>query len=76
MSDAASNITHDPYMSCSGKLNGRAAMLGFGIGLAVEVLTAKGIIEQVITFNQASVIDLSGIKRLLGVIFSCVGISS
>ena len=55
-------------------MNGRAAMLGLGIGLAVEALTGKGIIEQVATFNQASVLDLSGIKGLLGVMFSCVGI--
>ncbi|QNI57739.1 hypothetical protein SynBIOSU31_00852 [Synechococcus sp. BIOS-U3-1] len=49
-------------------------MLGLGIGLAVEALTGKGIVEQVATFNQASVLDLSGIKRLLGAMFSCVGI--
>jgi len=51
-------------------------MLGLGIGLAVEALTGKGIIEQVRIFNQASTIDLSGVNKLLGVMFSCVGIFS
>ena len=49
-------------------------MLGLCIGLAVEALTGKGIIEQVSIFNQASTIDLSGFNKLLGVMFSCVGI--
>ena len=74
MSEATNKFTPDPYKSFSEKLNGRAAMLGLGIGLAVEALTGKGIIEQVATFNQASALDLSGIKGLLGVMFSCVGI--
>tara|TARA_B100001063_G_scaffold163601_1_gene152655 strand:- start:2189 stop:2419 length:231 start_codon:yes stop_codon:yes gene_type:complete len=76
MSEATTKFTPDPYKSFSEKLNGRAAMLGLGIGLAVEALTGKGIIEQVATFNQASALDLSGIKGLLGVMFSCVGIFS
>ena len=75
MSEVTSKFTPDPYKSFSEKLNGRAAMLGLGIGLAVEALTGKGIIEQVSTFNQASVIDFSGVKGLLVVMFSCVGIS-
>tara|TARA_B100001109_G_C18535656_1_gene322692 strand:- start:65 stop:295 length:231 start_codon:yes stop_codon:yes gene_type:complete len=74
MSEVTSKFTPDPYKSFSEKLNGRAAMLGLGIGLAVEALTGKGIIEQVSTFNQASVIDFSGVKGLLVVMFSCVGI--
>jgi len=74
MSEVTSKLTPDPYKTFSEKLNGRAAMLGLGIGLAVEALTGKGIIEQVSTFNQASVIDLSGVKGLLVVMFSCVGI--
>ena len=74
MSEVKSKFTPDPYKSFSEKLNGRAAMLGLGIGLAVEALTGKGIIEQVSTFNQASVIDFSGVKGLLVVMFSCVGI--
>ena len=45
-------------------------MLGLGIGLAVEALTGKGIVEQVAMFNQASVLDLSWIKGLLGLMFS------
>ncbi len=76
MSEATTKFMPDPYKSFSKKLNGRAAMLGLGIGLAVEALTGKGIIEQVATFNQASALDLSGIKGLLGVMFSCVGIFS
>ena len=74
MSEVTSKFTPDPYKSFSEKLNGRAAMLGLGIGLAVEAFTGKGIIEQVSTFNQASVIDFSGVKGLLVVMFSCVGI--
>ena len=74
MSEVTSKLTPDPYKTFSEKLNGRAAMLGLGIGLAVEALTGKGIIEQVSTFNQASVIDLSGVKALLVVMFSCIGI--
>ena len=74
MSEVTSKLTPDPYKTFSEKLNGRAAMLGLGIGLAVEALTGKGIIEQVSTFNQASVIDLSGVKGLLVVMFSCIGI--
>ena len=74
MSEVTSKFTPDPYKSFSEKLNGRAAMLGLGIGLAVEALTGKGIIEQVSTFNQASVIDFSGVKGLLVVMFSCVRI--
>ena len=50
-------------------------MLGLAIGLAVEALTGKGIIEQVSIFNQASTVDLSGVNKLLGVMFSCIGIS-
>ncbi|QNI54207.1 hypothetical protein SynBIOSE41_01693 [Synechococcus sp. BIOS-E4-1] len=50
---------------------GRAAILGLGIGLAVEALTGKGIAEQVATFNQASVLDLSGVKGLIGLMFCC-----
>lgn len=46
-----------------------------GLGLAVEALKAKGIIEQVATYNQASGLVLSGIKGLMGVIFSCIGIA-
>ena len=65
----------DPYKTFSEKLNGRAAMLGLVIGLAVEALTGKGIIEQVSIFNQASTVDLSGVNKLLGVMFSCIGIS-
>ena len=76
MSEATTKFMPDPYKSFSKKLNGRAVMLGLGIGLAVEALTGKGIIEQVATFNQASALDLSGIKGLLGVMFSCVGIFS
>jgi len=74
MSEVTSKLTPDPYKTFSEKLNGRAAMLGLGIGLAVEALTGKGIIEQVSTFNQASAIDLSGVKGLLVVMFSCIGI--
>ena len=74
MSEVTSKFTPDPYKSFSEKLNGRAAMLGLGIGLAVEALTGKGIIEQVSTFNKASVIDFSDVKGLLVVMFSCVGI--
>ena len=74
MSEATKNFTPDPYKSFSEKMNGRAAMLGLGIGLAVEALTGKGIIEQVSIFNQASTIDLSGVNKVLGVMFSCVGI--
>ena len=62
-----------PYKFLSEKLNGRASMLG--LGLAVEALKAKGIIEQVATYNQASGLVLSGIKGLMGVIFSCIGIA-
>ena len=76
MLEATSKFTPDPYKSFSVKLNGRAAMLGLGIGLIVEALTGKGIIEQVSIFNQASTVDLSGVKGLLGVMFSCVGILS
>ena len=76
MSEATKNFTPDPYKSFSEKMNGRAAMLGLGIGLAVEALTGKGIVEQIGTFNQASALDLSGIKGLLGAMFSCVGILS
>ena len=76
MSEATNKFTPDPYKSFSEKLNGRAAMLGLGIGLAVEALTGKGIIEQVSIFNQASTIDLSGVNKLLGVLFSCVEIFS
>ena len=75
MSEARNKFTPDPYKSFSEKLNGRAAMLGLAIGLAVEALTGKGIIEQVSIFNQASTIDLSGVNKLLGVMFSCIGIS-
>ena len=63
----------DPYKSYSEKLNGRAAMLGLGIGLAVEAWTGKGIAEQVATFNQASVLDLSGVKGWIGLMFGCAG---
>ena len=59
MSEATTKFTPDPYKSFSEKLNGRAATLGLSIGLAVEALTGKGIIEQVATLNQASVLDLS-----------------
>ena len=76
ISEATAKFTPDPYKSFSENLYGRAVMLGLGIGLAVEALTGKGIIEQVATFNQASALDLSGIKGLLGVMFSCVGIFS
>ena len=76
MSESTPKSTPDPYKSFSEKLNGRAAMLGLGIGLAVEALTGKGIIEQVSIFNQASTIDLSGVNKLLGVMFSCVGFFS
>ena len=76
MSEATPKFTPDPCKSFSEKLNGRVAMLGLGIGLAVEALTGKGIIEQVSIFNQASTIDLSGVNKLLGVMFSCVGFFS
>ncbi len=76
MSESTPKFTPDPYKSFSEKLNGRAAMLGLGIGLAVEALTGKGIIEQVSIFNQTSTIDLSGVNKLLGMMFSCVGIFS
>ena len=75
MSEVSNKFTPDPYKSFSEKLNGRAAMLGLAIGLAVEALTGKGIIEQVSIFNQASTVDLSGVNKLLGVMFSCIGIS-
>ena len=45
-------------------------MLGLAIGLAVEALTGKGILEQVCTFNKASVLDLSPLTTLLSGIFS------
>ena len=70
MPAASSKFTPDPYKLFSEKLNGRAAMLGLGIGLAVEALTGKGIVEQVAMFDQASVLDLSWIKGLLGLMFS------
>ena len=70
MPAASSKFTPDPYKLFSEKLNGRAAMLGLGIGLAVEALTGKGIVEQVAMFNQASVLDLTWIKGLLGLMFS------
>ena len=45
ISEATAKFTPDPYKSFSEKLYGRAVMLGLGIGLAVEALTGKGIIE-------------------------------
>ena len=69
-SQQSSTIAPDPYKSFSEKLNGRAAMLGLAIGLAVEAFTGKGILEQVWTFNKASVLDLSPLTTLLSGIFS------
>ena len=50
----------DPTKAFNEKLNGRVAMLGLFIGIATEALTGKGIVEQVWSFNQATVgIDFS-----------------
>ena len=69
-SKQSSTTVPDPYKTFSEKLNGRAAMLGLVIGLAVEALTGKGILEQIWTFNRASVLDLSPLTTLLSGIFS------
>mgnify|MGYP001205517356 FL=1 len=54
--------TPDPQKVFSEKLNGRAAMLGLVIGLAVEAITGKGIIQQVWGFNESTKgIDFSGL---------------
>ena len=54
--------TPDPQKVFSEKLNGRAAMLGLIIGLAIEALTGKGIIQQVWGFNESTKgIDFSGL---------------
>ncbi len=59
---STTNTTPDPQKVFSEKINGRAAMLGLTIGLAVEVLTGKGIVEQLWSFNIASKgIDFSGL---------------
>ena len=65
-----STFIPDPYKSFSEKLNGRAAMLGLVIGLAVEALTGKGIVEQIWSFNKASALDLSRITTLISGIFN------
>jgi|TARA_B100000674_G_scaffold93337_1_gene65787 hypothetical protein len=52
----------DPQKVFSEKLNGRAAMLGLVIGLAVEAATGKGIVQQVWSFNESTKgIDFSGL---------------
>tara|TARA_B100001063_G_scaffold125491_1_gene117339 strand:+ start:912 stop:1112 length:201 start_codon:yes stop_codon:yes gene_type:complete len=61
MTSSTSN-TPDPQKVFSEKLNGRAAMLGLIIGLAVEAATGKGIIQQVWGFNESTKgIDFSGL---------------
>ena len=61
MASSASN-TPDPQKVFSEKLNGRAAMIGLVIGLAVEAATGKGIIQQVWSFNESTKgIDFSGL---------------
>ena len=61
MTSSSSN-TPDPQKVFSEKLNGRAAMLGLMIGLAVEAVTGKGIIQQVWGFNESTKgIDFSGL---------------
>ena len=61
MTSSSSN-TPDPQKVFSEKLNGRAAMLGLIIGLAVEAVTGKGIIQQVWGFNESTKgIDFSGL---------------
>ena len=69
-SKQSSTTVPDPYKTFSEKLNGRAAMLGLVIGLAVEALTGKGILEQIWTFNRASVLDLSPLTALISGVFS------
>ena len=62
MSESTPKFTPDPYKSFSEKLNGRAAMLGLVIGLAVEAATGKGIVQQVWSFNESTKgIDFSGL---------------
>ena len=61
MTSSPSN-TPDPQKVFSEKLNGRAAMIGLVIGLAVEAATGKGIIQQVWSFNESTKgIDFSGL---------------
>ena len=69
-SEQIASFTPDPYKTFSEKLNGRAAMLGLVIGLAVEALTGKGIVEQVWAFNKASALDLSRLGALISGFFS------
>ena len=58
----SSSRTPDPQKVFSEKLNGRAAMIGLVIGLAVEAGTGKGIIQQVWSFNESTKgIDFSGL---------------
>ena len=51
---STTNTTPDPQKVFSEKINGRAAMLGLAIGLAVEVLTGKGIVEQLWSLGAIS----------------------
>ena len=61
MTSSATN-TPDPQKVFSEKLNGRAAMIGLVIGLAVEAVTGKGIVQQVWSFNESTKgIDFSGL---------------
>ena len=39
--------TTEPVMLYTERLNGRMAMLGLAIGVSVEALTGKGILDQV-----------------------------
>ena len=50
MPKATDYCTPDSTKVFSEKLNGRAAMLGLAIGMATEVLTGRGIIDQVFGF--------------------------
>ena len=59
---SSSSSTPDPQKVFSEKVNGRAAMIGLVIGLAVEAATGKGIIQQVWGFNETTKgIDFSGL---------------
>ncbi|WP_413746286.1 hypothetical protein [Synechococcus sp. MIT S9507] len=40
-------ITADPINLYTERLNGRMAMLGLAIGITVEAITGKGILDQV-----------------------------